>query len=150
MIKRILFISTIIAFMIQGSIKAQEAVSYIKIHQDESINRLLAKHIKTNEYHPYIEGYRIQLYSISGVNSRDKANRFKAEFLIKNPHADVYITYQAPYYKVRIGDFRTKINALAYLQTISKQYPSGFIVKDEIHFTKEEEEEAKADMIIEE
>jgi hypothetical protein len=135
--------------MIQGSIKAQETVSYVKVHQSESIGRLLTKHIKTNEYHPYIDGYRIQLYSISGVNSRDKANRFKAEFLINHPEAVVYITYQAPYYKVRIGDFRTKINALAYLQTISKQYPSGFIVKDEIRFT-EEEEKVEDDMIIKE
>ncbi|MCK5856430.1 MAG: SPOR domain-containing protein [Bacteroidales bacterium] len=143
MIKHSLFIIIIILFVFQGNIKAQESESYVKIHHSESISRLLTKHIQTNEYHPYINGYRIQLYSISGVNSRDKANRFKAEFLIRNPKTVVYIVYQAPYYKVRIGDFKTKINALSFLQTISKKYPSGFIVNDQIRFTETTEEESE-------
>ena len=116
------FISLITFLIITtGHLQAQSS-SYVNINQDETISRLLSKHIQVNEYNPWVEGYRIQLYSISGVNSRDKANRFRAQFLIKHPNTKVYIVYQAPYYKVRLGDFRTKINALSFLQTIIKKW----------------------------
>jgi len=128
-------------FVFQNELAAQDTSAYINIHQDITISKIAAKHIQINENYPWIDGYRVQLYSISGVSSRDKANRFKAEFLIKNPNAIVYIVYQAPYYKVRIGDFRTKINALSYLQNIKKNYPSAFVVNDQIRFTKEEDED---------
>lgn len=133
------FITLIIIF--SNTLLAQSFVGSVSIHQDESIDRLLAKHIKVNEYNPWIDGYRVQLYSISGVNSRDKANLFRAQFLNKHPKTKVYVVYQAPYYKVRLGDFRTKINALSYLQTISKQYPSGFVVVDQIRFKESSEED---------
>ncbi len=136
------FLVTIfLLFVFKQKTNAQDSSSYVRIHQDQKISRLLVKHIQINENYPWTDGYRVQLYSVSGANSRDKANRFKAEFLIKNPHAIVYIVYQAPYYKVRVGDFRTKINALSYLQEIKKKYPSGFVVNDQIRFTDEEETE---------
>ncbi len=134
---------SLITFLIisTGTLVAQPSVGFIQIHQDDAIQSLLNKHIKVNEYNPWINGYRVQLYSVSGVNSRDKANLFRAKFLSKHPKAKVYVVYQAPYYKVRLGDFRTKLNALAYLQTISKDYPSGFVVVDKIRFKETEEED---------
>ena len=132
----------ILFVLITGTLKAQQEGSVI-IHQSPAINNLLKKHIQVNEYHPWVAGYRVQLYSISGVNSRDKANMFKAEFLLKYPEAQVYIVYHSPYYKVRVGDFRTKIEALAYLQTLNKDYPSGFVVVDKIKFKPEDEDAEK-------
>ena len=129
------FIALNIAFI------AQAQTSYVNIHQSDAISRLLQKHIQVNEYHPWVKGFRVQLYSVSGVNSRDKANAFMAKFLLKHPDAKVYLVYHSPYYKVRLGDFRTKIEALAYLQNISKEYPSGFVVVDKIRFKKEEDSE---------
>jgi hypothetical protein len=123
-----------------GRLFAQNGGS-VTIHESAAIKNLVAKHIQVNQYHPWINGYRVQLYSVSGVNSRDKANTFMAQFLLKNPNARIYIVYHAPYYKVRVGDFRSKIDALSYLQTIKKDYPSGFVVVDKIKFKEEKEEE---------
>ena len=140
MIKQV--ISIFLFFIFSNTfVTAQQQEGNVKINQSEAIGRLLLKHIQVNEYHPWVEGYRVQLFSVSGVNSRDKANALKAKFLLRHSKADVYIVYHAPYYKVRLGDFRTKIEALAYLQTISKEYPSGFVVVDRIKFmdTKEDD-----------
>ena len=119
------------------SLVAQQQSS-VNIHQSDAISRLLVKHIQVNKYHPWVEGYRIQLYSISGVNSRDKANAFMAKFLLRHKNEEVYIVYHSPYYKVRLGDFRAKIEALSYLQTIKKEYPSGFVVVDKIKFKEDD------------
>ena len=134
---------SLITFLIFSisNLQAQQQDGYVLIHQDAAIDNLLKKHIQVNEYNPWISGYRVQLFSVSGVNSRDKANLFKAQILSKYPKSKVYIVYQEPYYKVRLGDFRTKINALDFLNSISKYYPSGFVVVDQIRFKAVEEEE---------
>lgn len=110
--------------------------SNLIIHQSSDIERLLQKHIKVNEIHPYTNGYRVQLYSVGGANSKEKANTYKNEFLAIFPETLVYVIYQAPYFKVRIGNFRTQIEALAYLQQIKLTYPFAFVVIDEIEVPK--------------
>ena len=124
---------------------AQERQGDINIHQSDAIGRLLLKHIQVNEYHPWVEGYRVQLFSVSGANSRDKVNALKAKFLLRHPKTEVYIVYHAPYYKVRLGNFKTKIEAISYLQTISKEYPSGFVVIDRIKFMDTKEGDVDTD-----
>jgi hypothetical protein len=37
---------------------------------------------------------------------------------------------------VRVGDYRTRLEAEAFLKRISGNYPNAFVVKDEIDFPK--------------
>jgi thymidine kinase len=52
-----------------------------------------------------------------------------------------YIKYDQPYFSVRVGDYRTKIEAYKFLKEIQKDYPTSFIVVDEIEFLKKEKVE---------
>ena len=45
-----------------------------------------------------------------------------------------YLIFQEPYYKVRIGDYRTKMEAEKFLNEIEQDYPNAFVVQDEINF----------------
>lgn len=116
-------ISSLFCFSQQGS---------VVIHQSSEIEQLLAKHLKVNEIQNWTNGYRVQIYSVGGANSKEKANAMKAEILSKYPEAIVYVIYQAPYFKVRIGNFRTQLDALEYLHQIKLSYPFAFVVIDEI------------------
>ena len=40
--------------------------------------------------------------------------------------------YQQPFFKIRVGDFRTKLEAYKFQKEIMAQFPNSFIVKDEI------------------
>ena len=122
-------------FIISFFIKAQTGDDKtVVIHQEPSIEKLAKKHIAINKHFSKSDGYRVQIFSISGVNSRDRANLMKAEFLSKYPDAKVYIVYNAPSYKVRLGDFRRKLDAEQFLRTIKANYPFGFVVVDKIEF----------------
>lgn len=102
------------------------------IHQDPAIGKLVEKHIAINEKFGKTDGYRVQIFSVSGANSRDRANLMKAEFLTNYPDINVYIIYHAPAYKVRLGDFRSKLEALKFMQTIKNDYPFAFVAVDKI------------------
>ena len=45
----------------------------------------------------------------------------------------VYRGYENPYFKVSVGDFRTKEDARKFLNSIKGSYPSGFIVREKIN-----------------
>lgn len=106
----------------------------IRFQQDDAIHNLVLKHIAKNKKDPGIEGYRIRIYSDLGTHARDESENVKAEFYEKFPEIPVYREYDDPYYKVYVGDFRSKIEAIKSLKKIRKRYPSAFVVPDEINF----------------
>ena len=104
--------------------------------QDERINGLLNKYILMNGEKRTIEGYRVQIFFASGNNSKKMANDTKTEFLANHPTISTYILFQSPNFKVRVGDFRTKLDAYKFYKEIVADYPSAFIVKDDITLPK--------------
>jgi fatty acid-binding protein DegV len=134
-VKRFSAIITTLIIAISFILQAQsEGGQGIVIHQEPAIAKLVEKHKIISENFPKTDGYRVQIFSVSGVNSRNRAAQMKEEFLKKFPDDDVYIVYHSPSYKVRLGDFRTKLDALRYLQTIKAEYPFAFVVVDKIEF----------------
>lgn len=104
----------------------------LTVNQDERVDLLIYKHIQLNERMNGIPGYRIQVFFASGSDSKDRANAVKAEVLKRHTLDDVYILFEAPYYKVRVGDYRTFLDAEKALQEIRIMYPGAFIVEDVI------------------
>ncbi|MBX2908182.1 MAG: SPOR domain-containing protein [Chitinophagales bacterium] len=75
------------------------------------------------------DGFRIQ---ITYTSNRDEAYKAKAQLYREFDAVPSYIDYEQPNYKLRLGDFKTKLQATAFLQDVIKVYPGAFIVKDKI------------------
>lgn len=117
----------------------------INLYQSPSINVLIDRNTRISEKEG-LSGYRIQIYSGTGVNAREKANTTKREFLEAFPELKenlIYIDYQAPYFKVSIGDYRNKNEAFEYYHNIKKRFPGSYIVKSKINFPELELAESK-------
>lgn len=112
------------------------------IIQDAKIDSLVILHRKAmevniaHEEHDGIVGYRIQIYFDSGNNSKNRALSVKEEF--DKDHTDIpsYIIFGEPYYRIRVGDFRTKLEAEYFLKKIKPRYPNAFVTQDKIKFPK--------------
>jgi hypothetical protein len=138
---RILYI--IISVLVAKNIFAQSdtaiVVPKIKrdyVVQDDDVTWLVEKYNNQNQTKPIINGYRVQIYFDSGNQSKKKANDVKTQFLAKNPDIPCYLVYQSPNFKVRVGDFRTRYEAYKFYREIRNDFPSAYIVKDEINFPK--------------
>ena len=70
-----------------------------------------------------LKGYRIQIHS---GNKRQPANQARASFSRVHPKTKAHLNYEQPYYKVRVGDFKTKLEALKYKTFIIKEFPNSF------------------------
>ena len=44
----------------------------------------------------------------------------------------IYLVFGQPYYRLRVGDFRTRLEAEKAYQTISQDYKKSFITSDRI------------------
>jgi hypothetical protein len=84
---------------------------------------------------------------VVNTQNRDEANIVKTEMLRRFPDQKVYFLYQAPNFKVRIGNFFTQKEGSALRKMIAALYPDRgiFFVADRIEYIEPEEEEETKD-----
>ncbi len=110
----------------QTTIRVNDKVS---LESDMDLAFLLDAHLDKNMHCYYSQGFRIQVMNSS---NRSEVYEKKAEvYTTFNTHKG-YIVYDQPYYKLRIGDFKTKLEARKFLEEVITEFSTAFIVKDEI------------------
>ena len=155
MVRRLILISFVFGFLYsfsqaQSFVKTSDLFSNqdnnpnsgeLNIKQDPALDTLISRYIYGNERlniehsHYGMQGFRIQIYSSSNRSAREESNKARAEFMIKFPEIVSYPLYAEPgYFKVRVGDFRTKAEATKTYLLVSKEFPHCYLVPDFINF----------------
>lgn len=81
-----------------------------------------------NSYSSY--GYRVQVYTGS---NRTEAFKAQAKFQASYPDTRTYISYNEPNFKVRVGDFRTRLEAAKMERDVKAWFPLTFIISEKIN-----------------
>ncbi len=115
--------------------KAQQGNVVVKA--DPRVDSLVTMHVAHNQTYPFIEGYRIQLFKDSGNDALDAAHEIMDEFHESFPDIPAYLSFHEPYYRVRVGNFRTRLEALEQLEKIKRKYRNVWVIKDYIRFSDE-------------
>lgn len=112
----------------------------LNIIQDPALDTLISRYILANqkleEKNGYsgIEGFRIQIYNSSNRNAREESAKVRAEFMSQFPDIISYLLFAEPgYYKVRVGNFRSRTEATRLYLIISKKFPNADLVPDIIN-----------------
>lgn len=135
----LLFLSLLIALHAawgQAPLPSKAADSgRIQIMKDPRIDSLIAKQIEVNEYTTR-SGRRVAAgFRLLVANTKDRQEAIRAKALIYEnyPELKPYLWHQAPYYKLKVGNFKTKEDATYFQQKIKPLFPKGvFIMNDEI------------------
>ncbi len=112
---------------------ATGAAGDVSLRQSPAIETALRNHIGRNGSR-HTTGYRIRIYFDNSQKSRSASSSVAASFAAQFPGIRVYRVYENPYFKVTVGDFRTKTDALRFRRRIEGMYPSSFIVKETINY----------------
>jgi hypothetical protein len=118
----------------------------IIVNKDPRLDVLSSKQIEINKKATrlsksgYYPGYRIQVIN---TPSRDEANAVKTEMLRRFPDQKVYLLYQAPTFRVRVGNFFTQKEGATLRKMIASLYPGKgiYFVSDRIEYIVPEEDE---------
>lgn len=112
-----------------------DSTSSIVIHKDPRLDLLIKKQtqineVTTREARRNIAGYRLQVINTSDRNAAISA---KAKVYQLYPELKAYLLYQAPYFRLRVGNFKDKEEAEEYRKLLSKEFPNNvFLVRDTI------------------
>lgn len=121
------------------------AADTIVVKKDPRLDILSIKQLQANQRTAMMtanglyKGYRIQLAS---TPRRGDAFARRSELMSRFPDQKVYVIFQSPNFKVRIGNFLKKEDAEKFKAQLNKIYPQGvYIVEDGVEYIPKEEEE---------
>ena len=116
--------------------------SSVVVHKDPRLDLLLKKQGEINAAIKKAnartaKGYRILVIN---TNKRDDAIAAKTKVYSNFPELKAYLVYQSPYFRLKVGNFKTREEAQQYQKTLGYYFPKGvFIIPDTIEVTPEKD-----------
>lgn len=98
----------------------------IQLNEDPKISQLFRNWTNSNRANPRVDGWRVQ---IMATTDRQQVEDARNRFRIQHPDVPAEWIHEKPYYKLRAGAFRTKLEAQAYLATLT-DYAGAYPAKD--------------------
>lgn len=126
------FLLTIILSVLAISGFAQNEGS-LRIKQDGRIEKLMKKQREVYAKSNTMNGFRVQIFMEIGNEAVDHAEAMKKDFTENFPDLPIYLSYEQPYYRLRVGDFRNRVEAEKYLRILKPKYGMAFVTTDVIN-----------------
>jgi hypothetical protein len=105
----------------------------VEVVKDPKVDSLVEDYVvggKGNTITSSSDGYRVQIFSGS---DRKAAYDAQAKFQAKYPELSAYLSYRAPNFKVRVGDYRTRLEAEKLIQDLRSAFNGLFIIQEKIN-----------------
>ena len=113
----------LIGIMFSAVAMAEEGV--VILHQDSIMETLLVKkEVADKNVAITAVGYRVQVYSNNNAR-KAKADAFELEEKLVElfPNVKCYVSYSAPFWKVRLGDFSNYAEAVIFSKKVKSTLP---------------------------
>ena len=108
----------------------------VNVSQDDRVELLIAKQRMLNRIDSSFNGYRIHIFMEIGNEALDNAKAVKAQFERAFPDIPIYLTYVEPYFRLRAGNFRNRVEAEKCLRRIKPKFKEAFVTADMIYKPK--------------
>ena len=95
--------------------------------ESQKINEVLEQRRAHNKENPTGMGFKIQLYNGNETQAYKIKNEFQVVFELK-----ATLLYESPEWKVRVGNYKTRLEADRALLEISKKFSSAVVLETEI------------------
>lgn len=116
--------------------------------ETEQINDLIDQLADTYKQIKKTNGYRIQFYSGLSLDDAQEMQKKVRLKLSKGIKDKVFILYTQPYYKVKMGNYVSRLEAYTVVKEVQKDFSNANVISDVISlsklrekYTKQEDEE---------
>ena len=121
--------------------RAKGDKAQVSVNQSDAIVSSLHEYVSANASREIV-GYRVRIFFDNHRTARAESEAALKKFNGIYHDVPSYRTYVNPYFKVTVGDYRTKSEAMALLERIKGDFPSAFVVKETITFPVVDKENA--------
>ena len=105
----------------------------VMVNQTEAVKDAMRRQVAENAERT-LSGYRVRIFFDNKQTARVESEETLKKFESMYHDVVAYRTYANPYFKVTVGDFRTRSEAMKLLERIKVAFPSAFVVKENIEF----------------
>lgn len=119
--------------MVDSTLVGKSIFSMVQVHQSQEMQGAFRRHLERNPQRE-MNGYRVRIFFDNKQNSRAASEAAMNRFKSLHPGIPAYRSYESPYFKVTVGDYRTKSEAMALLQRVKDAFPGAFVVKGNIRY----------------
>ena len=109
--------------------------SGVTVNQSRAMRSAFDNYVSSNAFKK-LTGYRIRVYFENGQNARNRSEAVARSISGAYPGIGVYRTFESPNFKVCVGDFRTKDDALKVYHSLKGAYPTAIILKETINYPR--------------
>ncbi len=102
----------------------------LHVDQDSRINVLMNKQAELFSLDSTSDGFRVQIFMEIGNDAVTHASAVKQRFESAHPDIPIYLSYDQPYYRLRVGDFRNRVEAEKCLRLVKREYSEAFVTAD--------------------
>jgi hypothetical protein len=118
-------------FLGYSAIAQQADTGSVNIHADQRLAVVVSKPTNTNRaFIGKVRGFRVQIYN---GNDRKKASQSKLDFMRAFPGVRSYLVYNNPQFRVRVGDFKSRREAMDLYNKVSGKFNPCMIVPDVVN-----------------
>jgi len=126
-------IVSLVAVMLMALCGTAQNAGSLNVSQDSRIDDLIEKQGKLYAIDSTMSGFRVQIFMEVGNDAIEHAETTKKEFERQFKGIPVYLSYGQPYYRLRVGDFRSRVEAEKCLREIRGRYTNAFVTADNIY-----------------
>ena len=109
--------------------------SGVTVNQSAAMKSAFDSYVSANASKK-VSGYRIRVYYENNQNARNRSEAIARSISGTYPGIGVYRTFESPNFKVCVGDFRTKDEALKLYHALKSSYPTAIILKETINYPR--------------
>lgn len=128
--KRTLFL---IICTVMGVAAFAQQYGSMKVDQDNRIENLISKQRQIYKIDSSFSGYRVHVFMEIGNDALKHAEETKSQFEKAFPDIPIYLTYSEPYFRLRAGNFRNRVEAEQCLRRIKPMFKEAFVTADMIY-----------------
>ena len=119
--------------LLEEMVIAEENGGIVEIHMPTPVQELLKLHINRQKEKKSFSGYRIQIFSFNSLGCDiEKLKELRDTFEETFQTIPAYLKYFDPDFKIRIGNFHSRLESIPTLYRIRAQYPGCYPVKTQI------------------
>lgn len=107
----------------------------VTVNQSRAMRTALDGYVSNNASKK-LSGYRIRVYFDNGQSARTRSESIARSISNAFPGIGVYRTFESPNFKVSVGDFRTKDEALKVYHSLKATYPTAIILRETINYPR--------------
>lgn len=133
--------------------KSKPGEGAVVVHQSEAIKRMVGTRIDSENIdivngktYLITKGYRVHVYSGNNQRaSREEALLLQGQLKKSHPELETYVTFNAPFWKLHIGNFRSFEEASVLLRDLREVFPKKknelYIIEDDIRLPLDDHQE---------